>query len=190
MSRTLMMTEQEVKNLTPIGDNVDSRKICHWIAYCQDVHIQPIIREECYNDLLDDIAADTVPADWQTVLDGDDRGFPGLKEALAWWVLFYAYLDLYAFVSPTGVQIKTGEKVQSVDSNTLNMLREQARGRAQRQTDQLFRWLCENDTLFPCFKTSDNDYITPQNSGYSQTSGIVLDTDDVFIDEFARINNK
>jgi len=190
MARTLMITEQEIKDLTSITDNVDVKKFCPWIPIAQDIYIQAAIRETCYKELLDQIATDTVTADFQTLLDGNDRNFAGLKVALAWWVLYKAYPDLASYIAPTGINVKIGEKFSPVDPQVLEQRILSAKDVAERYTDQLICYMEENDELFACFKDTDCDCTQPLKDGYSHTSGIVLDDGLDRLNEFDRLNGR
>ena len=109
MSVELLITEQEIKDITSLPDNVDVSKFRAYMQLAADLHIKPAISETCYNNLLDSVESGD-PTSLETILlNGDGRSFQGLKVALAWRVLYLSYPDLWMSIGNSTVQKKTGE---------------------------------------------------------------------------------
>jgi len=178
MARILLITEDEVKTYTEISGNVDIDKFCPWIPIAQDKHIKNAIGEECYNDLLTAKDADTLSALQITLLDGNNKQFLGIKQALAWWVLWYAYPNLHSNVSNTGIHTKNGEGFTAIDSSLLEQRMNRAKDQGQYYVDQLIKYICDNQSDYPCYYNSDSNAEEPLRHGYG-SSGIVIDTDRV-----------
>jgi len=81
MSILLLINEQEVKDITGMSENIDASKFRHQIQVCQDIYIKAAIGETCYDELLDSVENEDPTALETTLLDGDNRSFPGLKSA-------------------------------------------------------------------------------------------------------------
>lgn len=171
--KVLLISEQEVKNLTDISDNVDVKKFCHWIPVAQDKHVKTAIGESCYSDLLDGVENANLTADEVILLDGDARNYAGIKSALAWWVLYYSYPNLHSTVTPTGIVTKDAENTTTVATSVLTMRRNGAKVQAEHYTDQAICFICENSEDYPC--TNDADCcIEKIHHGYG-SSGIVVE---------------
>lgn len=166
-TRTKLISEDDVKDITPISANVDSKKFAHNILVAQDIHIKPLIGSECYNDLLTQKAASTLTAANTTLLN------TYIKYALAWWTLYLSYPDLYATITPTGVSARAGEEYTPVSSSTLQILINNAKVKAEYYSDQAICYVKDNISSYPCY--NENDCCTTiVGNGYG-TSGIILD---------------
>lgn len=174
----LLITEDEVKNLTEITGNVDVSKFCAWIPIAQDKHIKNAIGEECYNNLLDGTENSNLTALETTLLNGNNRQYLGIKQALAWWVLWYAYPNLHSNISATGIHTKNGEEFSSIDDSLLRTRMNRAKDQAEYYLDQVICYLKDNSADYPCYLNSDSCCEEPLRHGYG-SSGIVIDTDRV-----------
>ncbi len=174
MARILLITEDEVKEFTNITANVDVSKFCPYIPIAQDKKIKNAIGESCYNDLLDGVENDNLTPEEDTLLDGNGRQFLGVRQALAWWTLYYAYHNLYANITATGIHTKDGEQDTSVDENIYSIFKRDALVQAEYYLDQLICYICDNSADYPCFRNSDSCCEENIKDGYG-SSGIVLD---------------
>lgn len=174
-----LITEQEVKNLTDIGDNVDESKFCHYIQIAQDKQIKNAIGEACYNNLLDGVENNDLTADESILLNGNNRQFVGLKTALAWWILWYTYPNLHSRVTNTGVQTQSGENFDPVSAETLEQRRKGALSQGEYYVDQMICFMRDNDDLYPCFDEDGSCCEDRMTTGY-ESSGIVLNNDSHF----------
>jgi len=173
MSVLLLITEQEVKDLTSVSGNVDVAKFRHHIQSAQDMYIKPAIGETCYDALLDAVENDDLTALETTLLDGDNRSFAGLKLALAWWVLWLAYPDLWLTIGNTTVQKKSGDNFESVSAAELNMKRKTAENAATYYTNYLIDYIKKHDDDYTCYSCEG---LTPLIEDTNST-GIALDND-------------
>lgn len=175
MAVLLLISEQEVKDLTSISENVDVSKFRHHIQAAQDIYIKPAIGETCYGALLDSVENDDPTALETVLLDGDDRSFTGLKMALAWWVLWLAYPNLWLTVGGSTVSKKTSDKFESVSEGELVMLRKTAERTATHYTDYLIKYIKKHSDNYTCYSCEG---ITPVVDG-SESLGIALDNDKI-----------
>ncbi|GAG29466.1 unnamed protein product, partial [marine sediment metagenome] len=125
MSVLLLITTQEIKDMTSLADNTDDKKIRHHIQSAQDIYIKAAISETCYDNLLDSVENDDPTAVETILLDGDNRSFPGLKMALAWWVTWLAYPDQWIMNGNAGLHKKTGENREAISSEEFEKKRQE-----------------------------------------------------------------
>jgi hypothetical protein len=181
MSVLHLITEQEIKDLTPMPNNVDVSKFRHHIQSAQDIYIKPAIGETCYDNLLDSVENDDPTALETILLDGDNRSFAGLKVALAWWVLYLAYPNLWVSISNSTVQKKTGDNFEPVSAAELNISRKVAESTANHYTTYLIEYIQKNESDYTCYVC---DGITPlTDSDDFNGGGIALDNN-----EFTRLS--
>ena len=177
MSILLLITEQEVKDLTSVADNVDVSKLRHHIQIAQDTYIKPAIGETCYDALLDATDNDDFTALETTLLDGDNRSFAGLKMALAWWVLYLAYPGLHMTIGNATVQKKTGDNFEPVNLSELSLLRKSSESTAMSYTRYLIAYIQKNSDDYTCYACEGITELTDADD--MNASGISFDWDNV-----------
>jgi len=155
---------------------VDVSKFVQNIVYAQDVHIRPLIGEDCYKTLLEQFSTNTLSSTMAILLGGNDANFRGLKPALAYWVLYESYLNLHSTITPTGVHVKNPDDNLSVTFAELAARKNEAKVRAEYYSNQVICYLQENISSYPCFTDSENCCTRMDYEGYKD-SGIVLDDD-------------
>lgn len=173
LCKTLLISEQEVKDITDISDNVDVSKFCHHIPIAQKKHIKGLIGKTCYAELLDQVEHGTLTVANEDLLDGDGGDFEGIKTALAWWVLYEAYPNLYSTITPTGIHTKEPEGLASVSDVNLTMRINKAKNNAEMYSEEVICFLKNNLSDYPCFSGCSDCCDTLKKSGYGD-SGICL----------------
>ena len=173
---TLMITEQQIRDYTNIPANLDSSIFCNHIFTAQHKYIKPYIGETCFKELLNQIENDTLTTANTTLLDGDDRNFPGLRRSLAWWVLYLAMPWIASRIVPIGIVNKISDSDTPVGENQLATLNNAAKNNAEIYGDLVVCYIKENSEDYPCYESADCDCTNIVTSGY-QSSGIVTDGD-------------
>jgi len=175
MSVLLLISEQEVKDLTSLPENVDSNKFRHHMQAAQDIYIKPAISEGCYDALLDAVENDDLTALETTLLDGDNRSFAGLKVALAWWIVYMAYPDLAISIGNSGIHKKTSDNFEPASLAELNLKRDTAKTAAQHYTGYLTDYIKKHSSDYTCYSCEG---ITPLTDADDVNGGgIALDYD-------------
>lgn len=150
-----LITEHDVKQITEVATNVSNDKFSHSIIIAQDVHIMPLIGRACFIQLLNEKYAGTLSTSNKELLNGNGLDFRGLRYALAWWALYEAYPHLYANITPTGIQTKSGDDYESIDRQSLAMMINNARDKAEFYTAKVIEYMCENSSSYPCFNANN-----------------------------------
>lgn len=154
-------------------ENASISKFRHHIQSAQDIYIKPAIGETCYNSLLDGVEGDDLTAIETILLDGDNRSFAGLKMALAWWVLWLAYPDLWLTISNATIHKKTGDNFESVTESEFNIKRADANRNAVHYTDYLMDYIDKNSGTYTCYSCTGISGLITEVGGI----GIALDYD-------------
>lgn len=171
------MTEQEVKNWTDISNNVQSSNFSTSLIISQDLYVRTALGEKLYEELIDQVANNTLTALNETLLNGNDKLFRGIKPGLAWWTAYDIYPYLHSKISPTGIQSKSTEQAISIDSRALEIRKNMAKRKAEYFIDQLICYLRDNESDYPLFRDSDSCCTNLQFDGYGN-SGIITDDED------------
>jgi len=151
MAILLLINEQEIKDITPISDNVDSAKFRQWIQVCQDVYIKPAIGETCYDALLDGVENDDLTALETILLDGDNRSFTGIKPALAWWVYWKSTLDMWINIGNATLEKRKSENYDSLSIDELGVIKKEAEDTATYYTNYLIDYIKCNQADYTCY---------------------------------------
>lgn len=69
MAKVLFIKREHLVENSVISGNVDSDKILPFIEIAQEIHIQSYLGSKLYDKLKADIVADTLTADYTTILD-------------------------------------------------------------------------------------------------------------------------
>jgi hypothetical protein len=137
LAETKIITEQEVKNWTDISNNVQSSSLAFAITISQDLYVRTALGEKLYEELVGQVANNTLTALNTTLLNGNDRLFRGIKPGLAWWIAYESYTYLHSKISPTGIQSKSTDQATSIDSRSLEIRKNMAKKKAEYYIDQL-----------------------------------------------------
>ena len=187
LAETKIITEQEVKNWTDISNNVQSSSLAFAITISQDLYVRTALGEKLYEELVGQVATDTLTALNTTLLNGNDRLFRGIKPGLAWWIAYESYTYLHSKISPTGIQAKSTEQATSIDSRSLEIRKNMAKKKAEYYIDQLICYLRDNESDYPLFRDSDSCCTNLAFDGYGN-SGIITDDED-HLDYYRRDND-
>ena len=162
MALRQFVTEGELKKLTTISANVDSVLLAPFFSESDEENILPLLGEELFAAILDDIEAEALVGDRATLVEK-------LKPAAAWWTYYEALPDLRAKATNKGLVLKKSEDSEPMSAKSFNDYRDVVKGRAVRKTERFRKWLCDNEGLFP---ELDEDNDTTDGSSYF--SGIVF----------------
>jgi hypothetical protein len=177
LAETKIITEQEIKNWTDISNNVQSSSLAFAITISQDLYVRTALGEKLYEELVGQVANNTLTALNTTLLNGNDRLFRGIKPGLAWWIAYESYTYLHSKISPTGIQSKSTDQATSIDSRSLEIRKNMAKKKAEYYIDQLICYLRDNENDYPLFRDSDSCCTNLSYDGYGN-SGLILDDED------------
>jgi len=141
---TLLITVNDVKTLTDIPNNVDDGKLKNHMRYAQDITLEKVIRQTCLQELITAKDADTLTADQNTLID--DFIIPYMAN-LVYWLALPA---LWATISNTGIQTKSGDTFESIDKGSMHVFQKNVEVRVAEYQKRLLCHLNDNDDIFPC----------------------------------------
>lgn len=155
MSVALLVTANELKRNSNIHGNVDDDKLVQYIKVAQETQIQNYLGTNLYNKIQSLLIADTMD-------DPENTNYKILwttwvKPALIWYAQ-EAFLPFAMFQITNGGVFK--HRSETGDNITLEELRsmlDRARSNAEFYTTRLVDYLCDNETLFPEYITTEND---------------------------------
>lgn len=141
----LFITEKYLKENTPLDDNIDSKLLATAMREGQDIYIRDIIGSGVYDELCDQVNADTVTADNSILIK------QYIQPCLKYYVLYESAHTLSFQLVNKGVITRNSEFSQQADINAVSELMNKWKDRAQYYGERLQRFLCANTTLYPLY---------------------------------------
>ena len=158
------VSESYLRENTVFNQNLDIKDIVQNIGPAQDMHIQPVLGTNFYNDLLNSYSAQTLTAN-EIILVGH------IKPALAYRAAEMALPFIQYQIKNKGPQTQNGDNSNSVDNTVLSYLRNELQNRAEFYETRLTKYLNANSSLFSGYTNDNNDDITPDGSTNTYDSG-------------------
>lgn len=169
------ITEAYFREIIPFNKNVDMNDITPQFNVAGDMHIQPILGQNYYNELLASYSAQTLNAD-ETILVGH------IQPALAYRVSVMTLPFLNISVKNKGPQTQSGDFSDSVDLTGMKFLKNELENRSEFYETRLVNYLCKNSALFPGYITDNSTDISPSStspydSGFALYGNVSSDKD-------------
>lgn len=154
----LFISEQYIKDTTPINDNVDMKLLRMAILEAQEIHLLEKIGSTLYNDLQTKYIAQTLNASETVLLN------TYIRPMLKYWVMVEGLPMMLFKLSNKSVATTTSDNSTPVQYEDMNYLVKLNKNKAEVYTDRLVRYLLANLALFPLFyqATSSIDTIFPE----------------------------
>lgn len=145
MTITLLISEQTVKDLLPISENIKINTALRqkiWDAQVQ--YIKPLICKDLYDELITQKQTNTLTPNNLLLLDQ-------IQPALAYYSLFLFLPQSWARVREQGVVNQNGDTAQTISLSDLNFLRNDAKASADNFALILENYLYENKNIYPLY---------------------------------------
>ena len=178
--RTYFITLSTVKEITPIGRNVDDRKLKPTFNVAHDV-LRKILGITMYKDFVVKIEADTLSVDEQDLIDDF------ICPYLSWETYHRAIPDLHSSVTKTGIHTKSGDEYDSIPADTIKIKSNQAQSISKDYQETLIRHLqLDDNDKFPLY-----DDTTREDQRITRTyRGIALRESSRFRTDLDQFNEK
>lgn len=171
MARVLFITENFVKENSPVNGNVDDKYIRSTIDICQRMYILPILGTALYDEITTEISANSVSADNVTLLEDY------IQDALLYYTLSEAISLMVYKMENKSIVKKNSDNSTPIDSYEVAALRDSFRDKAEFFANRATKYLLENATSskYATFLDAGSgvDTIHPNKNNYK--SGWVLD---------------
>ena len=173
MITAYFVSEQKLKEYTPVSQNVDSGKLVSAIRIAQDIVAKEALGQALYQRMMELITSGDISnptyVNYKNLLDN-------YIVPCAMWNAYYVSLD-FSLVeyANAGLVSNNTEQGAAVDLATFKTIKNGAKHTADFYTEKLKLWLNNNTTLYPEFDKEVPGETEPDRSTYS--TGIVFDSD-------------
>lgn len=160
----LLISEQKLKDNTPINENVDSSELRYGIQTAQNIFLQETLGTNFYEQILSQVQSGDIE------LPQNIHNKELLNNFIQPMLVAYSYylvLDNFfvKFVN-VGLQSFRSEQSQPVGIKEFTYLKDQARDRGQFLDNLLRRHLVFNNNLYPAYTlTTNNGQLIPEFGG-------------------------
>lgn len=165
------VTENYLKNQTPITANVDVTDVTPFIKTQSDMRVQPILGTYFYKHMLTGYNAQTLNNDEETLVTY-------IQPVVAWRSAEDAVFGLSYQLKNKGLQMQNGDYSTSVTQSEVAFAQDHYAQKASFYETRLFNYLKENKDLFPEFtsdlnKDSDIKPTKTKDNGYTDSILII-----------------
>jgi len=144
MTDTLLISEQKLREFTPLNNNVDSKLLTNCVIVQQDINIQRLLGTKLYHRLLDDVKTNNVTGNYEILLKD------WVQPSLLWWSYYEILENIYSRPRNNGLLKPTGgENSVEVDYSLYSRLRDSAKNKAEYYSELLARYLVAKQQLYP-----------------------------------------
>lgn len=165
----LFISEDYLKEFSPIASNVQNNALSTSILKAQTQYILPVLGKTLYDKLVNDIyvAQGVTGLTTNYLILLEDYITPALTE----YALYEALIPLTFKFQNKGIGRMNDNFQETIDLDTLKYLRNEIRNTAQWHQERLIRFLCNNTELFPEYNVTTDD-LNPDATTGSFNTGI------------------
>ena len=158
MARALFISEEFLKENSPVDDNVDMKKILPVIWQSQMQHIQNLLGTQLYNDLLSEIIADTITANNLILIDDY------IADCLMYWVMYELQIPLLFNFRNKSTATNNSDYSNPISTKELSRVENRMKDKAEFFSVRLTRYLCANTDIYPLYLSVVNsDDVIPED---------------------------
>ena len=144
------VTENYLKNNTPITKNIDVNEITPFLKPTCDMRLEVILGTYFYEYLLTEYNAQNLSNDEETLVEK-------IKPVVAWRAAEQAAFNLSYQLKNKGVQVQFGDYSQNASQGEVTFVMDHYGQIAARYESRLTKWLIKNKDLFDEFTSADNE---------------------------------
>ncbi len=139
----LLVSEQRMKEYTPLDNNIRVEDITAYILNAQDIYIQSLLGTKFYKRLKDGVRNQDLNADEQELLNDY------LAKSLMWYAYYLMLPNIKFKVMDKGVVDGTSEETGQTDLDDLKYLRQDALNTAEFYQTRALEFLRDYPSKFP-----------------------------------------
>lgn len=158
----LMIHPNEIKANNFADENVDDKIIRNSIVLAQNLHILPILGTGLFDQIKDQIEADTLSANNQSLLSDY------IQPALEWWAMYELVDPLTYKITNKSIMKKSSENSNPISADEVGNLKNKFKNIAEERTQRLISYLCENSDTYTLYDNpgTGSDIIQPRKFAF------------------------
>lgn len=166
-AEVLFVNPDYIKRITNINGSIEDAYLVPSIILAQDKYIQLYLGTDLLEKLKSDISGSSLTGDYATLMDSY------VRKATLWWTMVELIPSLYVKMDNGSLVLRVSEDTQAISPDDLHREVERARQNAQFYSYRLYKYLCNNLSLFPEYNSNTGADMLPQPADYFQ-SGMTI----------------
>ena len=151
-----------LRDITPIGANLDTNEVAPFILEAQDIYIQDILGGAYYDSLCYTIYSATATPAFSTA---DNIIVEMVSKCLAYWTVYEAIPHLTIKIRNIGVAQPQADNITSANMEQMRYIREEIKNKAEFWQKRTIDYLCVNKANYPLYSNPGN-LVSPTNQSY------------------------
>ena len=143
MLTNTLINDKYLKEFSPIPLNYNMKELHNYVKLAEDIWIRPLIGEDWYEELLEQVKTNTLT----------EANSTALVEAIwpyeAYTVCYEALTIIWAHFSETGISLGKSDNSESVDLKDMTYIQQHLRGQVEARKDICKKWICNHSASFP-----------------------------------------
>lgn len=164
---TLLISENRVKKLTGLDENITSDQLSNFILQAQDLIVQSVLSTRFFKHIKEAVVAGTLTDDEKELLNNY------IGPVLAHYSFYYALPSLNYKAKNKSVLKGTSEEAVNVDLTEFKILRSSVLVTAEFYESRLREFLCDFSHLFPLYLNNDGIGM-PASGNQDSSTGLFI----------------
>lgn len=141
-----LLTVNDIKNFTTIGQNVDPELLYPFILLSQQMYVEPVLGLALYNDIVSRFDNQQLTGDTQILYESH------IIPSIAYSSLYSALPFIAYKIQRSGVSTQTTDVLTPVSPEEMSIIIGKADNMKNFYLNRLEEYLVTNETLFPLYK--------------------------------------
>lgn len=161
-TKALFISESVLMDNSILNENINYTQLRPTIVKCQEMHIQPILGSDLYNDLAAKIVAGTIAGNNQILVE--DK----IQPALIQWILVEMPSVLAFKYHNKNMFRRSSTESSQMNMEELKYLMDKMKNDAEWYSERITKYLQQNQSLFPLYLNTSGkiDTIIPVGTNY------------------------
>jgi hypothetical protein len=153
-SKPLLITTEQVRELTAFSKNVDDDRLKPSLFYCQDNFVANALGAELYTQILDQVEANNLSPANETLLNGNDRDLSGIRVMLAHYAAWHSVMYVSYAITQKGLVKRFDPNSDTATQDDVNSLRSNMLTNAESYKRNLIAYLDKHTSDYPLYQRS------------------------------------
>lgn len=144
----ILFNETLLKEFSPVPLNYSVQELKNFIKLSETIWLKPILGEEWYDELLEQVATNTLTEENSTAL------VEAIYPYLGFCVVYEALPSVFLHISEVGLTKGESDTSSSATQKEVSYYSDSLRRQVEARKHYLIQWLCERSESYPLFDPS------------------------------------
>lgn len=144
----ILFNEALLKEFSPIPLNYSVQELKNFIKLSETIWLKPILSEEWYDELLEQVSTNTLTDENATAL------VEAIYPYLGFCVVLESLPSMWLHISEISITKGKSDNSDPATQKEMSYYQDHIRRQVEARKDYLIQWLCERSESYPLFDTS------------------------------------